>query len=278
MDNIKNKKYDLIVGNPPYDRSLHLKIIEAAMQHLTDDGKACYIHPARWLQDPLWEMKRNRDHKKYNNSILSYLQSFEILKAKDVSELFSIFITTDVMISYINKNLKSPIDIMSKIYSNDKINIINKIIRYGKENNINSHIEKDKIDGIRIKCPLVGTPCSANRKDKASMTAKTDEPLINGYCISNNKFFSENTSQMKGKKILAKSIKFDTVIEAENYLKCIRTNFFRHILILFMTDINIPWIILPWMKDYTNEWTDKRLCEFFELTKEQSNYMSSEIL
>ena len=272
------KKYDLMIGNPPYDRSLHLKIIEAAIKHLTDDGKACYIHPARWIQDPLWKIKKNSDHKKYNNSILSYLQSFEIFKAKDARELFNILITGDLMISILQYNIKSNINIMKILYSDIKINIINKIIYYGKINNINSHIEKDKIDGIRIKCPLVGTPCSANRKDKASMTAKTDEPLINGYCISNNKFFSENTSQMKGKKILAKSIKFDTVIEAENYLKCIRTNFFRHILILFMTDINIPWIILPWMQDYSKEWTNKRLCEFFNLTEEESEYMCSEII
>ena len=36
---MKNKKYDLMIGNPPYDRSLHLKIIDIAMQHLTDNEK-----------------------------------------------------------------------------------------------------------------------------------------------------------------------------------------------------------------------------------------------
>ena len=272
------KKYDLMIGNPPYDRSLHLKIIEAAIKHLTDDGKACFIHPARWLQDPLWEMKRNSDHKKYNNSILSYLQSFEILKAKDASELFSIFITTDVMISYINKNLKSPIDIMSKLYSNKQISIMNKILEYSEINNINSHIEKDKIDGIRIKCSLVGHPYAWNIKTKAVMCYEKDEPLIDGYCISNGKFFSEGRSYyMKGKTSLPVSIKFDTINEAENYLKCIRSNFYRHILMFFMTDLHIPYMILPWMQDYTKEWTNKRLCEFFNLTEEESEYMSEKI-
>ena len=271
------RNYDLIIGNPPYNRTLHLKVIESSKRILNKNGKSCFIHPARWLQDPIWKMKKSCDHKKYNNSILSYLQSFEILKAKDASELFSIFITGDLMISILQYNIKSNINIMKILYSDIEINIINKIIDYGKVNNIDSHIEKDKINGIRIKCSLVGIPCSANRKDRANMSFKTDEPLINGYCISNGKFFSENTSQMKGKKILAKSIKFDTINEAENYLKCIRTNFFRHILILFMTDIHIPWIILPWMKDYNKEWTDKRLCEFFNLTKEESEYMCSEL-
>ena len=45
-----------------------------------------------------------------------------------------------------------------------------------------------------------------------------------------------------------------------------------------MTDIHIPWIILPWMQDYTNEWTNERLCEFFNLTEEESKYMCSEII
>ena len=43
--------FDVIVGNPPYDRSLHLKVINTVIKFLESDGTGCFIHPSGWLYD-----------------------------------------------------------------------------------------------------------------------------------------------------------------------------------------------------------------------------------
>lgn len=52
---IKNKwkgmKFDIVVGNPPYDGNLHLKVINTVIKFLESDGTGCFIHPSGWLYD-----------------------------------------------------------------------------------------------------------------------------------------------------------------------------------------------------------------------------------
>ena len=42
--------FDHIIMNPPYNRNLHLKILQEAMKHSND---VVNLSPIRWLQDPL---------------------------------------------------------------------------------------------------------------------------------------------------------------------------------------------------------------------------------
>ena len=47
-----------IIMNPPYNRNLHLKILQEAMKH---GDEIVNLSPIRWLQDPLAEYKKNSD-------------------------------------------------------------------------------------------------------------------------------------------------------------------------------------------------------------------------
>jgi len=40
-------KFKLIVGNPPYKRGTHLKVIDSALPALAYDGEIVVVHPAR---------------------------------------------------------------------------------------------------------------------------------------------------------------------------------------------------------------------------------------
>ena len=50
--------FDHIIMNPPYDKNLHLKILQEAIKHSDD---VVNLSPIRWLQDPLAEYKKNSD-------------------------------------------------------------------------------------------------------------------------------------------------------------------------------------------------------------------------
>ena len=62
--------FDLIVMNPPYDGTLHLKILETVVPFAK---KTVNVSPARWLTDPLSKYKSNSDLNKYRRSVAEHI-------------------------------------------------------------------------------------------------------------------------------------------------------------------------------------------------------------
>ena len=285
------KKYDLMIGNPPYDRSLHLKIIEAAIKHLTDDGKACYIHPARWIEDPIWKMKRNNDHKKYEKSIVNHIEDAFIIKNKISNDLFKISFTSDLMITKINKNIHY--FNIENIYNENILNIIEKINNKIISNNlsIDKYIEYNKIDGYRVKLDIInpistrGNSISRRISPVCIVNHKRNCVFNNGY-DKNNKYWTENITKNKySKKIgdnLPQSIKFKFEKNADNFVNSVRTNFYKNWIYLIKVDMHTPLFALPYIIDdehgeYDKPWTNEDYCKYFDLTEEESKFMSREV-
>jgi hypothetical protein len=63
MNKLKDMKFDYIVQNPPYSRSLHLTFFEKSLDFLKDDGEMVIIEPATWLIN----VRRNGKAKIYDN-------------------------------------------------------------------------------------------------------------------------------------------------------------------------------------------------------------------
>ena len=68
---MKDKKeytmhFDVAIQNPPYDRNLHLKVLE---QVLKVADKVINISPVRWLQDPFAPYSSKSDYCKFEKSI-----------------------------------------------------------------------------------------------------------------------------------------------------------------------------------------------------------------
>ena len=78
-------KFDVAIMNPPYDRTLHLKILEKVIP-IAD--KVVNISPVRWLQDPLAKYKKNSDYKKFENSISKKIESLDIISSDIASNIF----------------------------------------------------------------------------------------------------------------------------------------------------------------------------------------------
>jgi hypothetical protein len=63
MNKLKDMKFDYIVQNPPYSRSLHLTFFEKSLDFLKNDGEMTIIEPATWLIN----VRKNGKAKIYDN-------------------------------------------------------------------------------------------------------------------------------------------------------------------------------------------------------------------
>jgi len=247
------------VGNPPYQKNLHLQIIEKMVPFIGEDG-GCFIHPARWYEDPLWKLKKNPDRERFSN-ITDNLEEVKLLSAWEASKIFNILLSTDLMISKIGD--QNDISFMDK-KAKDCIQII---LKYSAEHNLGDFIEKNKIDGIRCPLNLINPiEClgdSTYRKKSCCNLFQLNENSVfcNGYDAKGEEWVKRNGKDSGS--TFPHSIKFPTMKEARNFESSCNTNFYNNIIYLLKSDQHTPIKFLPWMQDYSHPWTDKDYCEFF---------------
>jgi hypothetical protein len=94
------KKFDIVFSNPPYDRSLHLKIIDACSNVCEN---IVWISPLRWLQDPMICFNLSNEFEKYKNSICEHLENIITIPFQVSNTIFNIS-TCDLGIYVWKKN------------------------------------------------------------------------------------------------------------------------------------------------------------------------------
>ena len=241
--------------NPPYDSSLHLKILDKVIK-ATPSSEIVNLSPIRWLQDPLAEYKKHTDFERFAN-IRKRIESLEEIKAAEAQKLFNAGMYENLGIYHITQN--GGMDLTPKPFISqalfDKVNLPTYQGKYKSLYDIRSPEGKPDYSRPFIKMSFAhGHVGSDDWYDIASRKLS--------ICI--------DKSVTGGKKLTASfTFNFDTEEERDNFYYYTQTKFVKACNGNVKTNIRWPGYAIPYMPTYTHPWTDEMLYEYFGLIEEE---------
>ena len=267
-------KLDKIIMNPPYNRSLHLKILSHLISEYPE-AEVVNLSPIRWLQDPLAEYKRGSDRKKFEN-VRSHIESLDVITAHQASDIFDINLKVDLGIYHIAKNggWENP-------YKNKLLEkIVSKtdglpIVKY----------ENVKKPYFCLISSIVGDHSGFDNLFEDYSILRNEQTygrwFVNGKSEKNGLSLAECKAQNKksvhGNILSWDCIEFDTEEEVKNFYDFCYSKLFMYVLKKSIVGVNVHSEFLPWLGDYSHPWTDEMLYEYFQLSKDEIAEIGKEI-
>ena len=273
---------DYIFMNPPYDKNLHLKIVEQSINLLTDDGILVNLSPVRWLQDPLAKYKNTSDYCKFEESVAKHIKSLGVVTGESAAEVFNAAMIMDLGIYVIDKGTY---DFYKKFNRNG---IVDKVVE--KETEVlNDKLEYNVSDGWRVRLQEL-LPVPTNYKNSPTAKSRRYETLhpmfsyvfYNGYANDGKHWSAVKSIGAGGPKAYSEadsipcSIPFKSETEAVNFENSTKTTFHRYLVLKMKTDQNFPMKYVPFMGDcinprtgkkgYESDWTDDDFRQYFDIT------------
>lgn len=258
-------KFSVVLMNPPYNRSLHLRFLEKAIRlsELTVS-----IQPVRWLQDPLAKYKRSCDYKKYENSISKHIKDIEFIKTIESNKIFKENIHVSMQLGiYICDNNGG--------YQYDNTNILfDKIIKQIKTSFADVIENKEPDNGVVLSLLIGGRDGLTERSIGIFDWYDNDRFIYkDGKRLDNKLSFYENRlktawGNVKPKKETA-FISFDSIEECNNFIVYNKLYLIRYLIRMETVNIQANYKFLPFMDDYTHSWTDEMLYKKFNINSEE---------
>jgi hypothetical protein len=250
-------------------------MLKLSCEILSEDGEILWLHPARWLQDPVAPMKKHSDFNKYKNLPFADFEVLSLLKAK---EYFDFGATMDLIISHLKAGHTS-------ILTEDLIytlrNLPNSFKKLLNHNclTLGEVVESNKIDGIRVKIPAITkTPDRLSRKNVYGIINSNDhnkEIIINGIAngIDWTQVRRKNQFTKSKGSLIPLSIKFNTIKEAKNFIDSTFTDVFLFFNYLTKLDVNVQLSYLPFMNDYIEPWTNEKFQKYFNIRDDEMKFI-----
>ena len=255
---VKNMKFDVAIMNPPYDKNLHLKILEKVIP-VAD--KVINISPVRWLQDPLAKYKEKNDYHRFQKTISNKIESLDIISSDIASNIFGAAFNMNLGIYKIAQG--------GYDYTQFSNVIVDKILL-----KIPDNIANHALFSIPNKWSIVMSLMCGGSGGRLATTSYWNNDYDRTVYFNNKrkdgltyKEYRETTCWGNNKpKAEAYHLEFDTEEELKNFYNSLQTKVFRYLFTQTLVDIHPHPEFYMYMNDYTQPWTDKRFCEYFEIT------------
>lgn len=267
--------YDFILMNPPYDKNLHLKIVEQSINLLTDDGILVNLSPIRWLQDPLAKYKKTSDWYKFKG-VREHTHKIDVVSARDFQMMFNAIGNFDLGIYVVHKSV-----------SPNYVSVINPVIeRVSEFNHSNpAPLEFDKYKGYRVRIPLITAGKSGGqgvRNPKVTNSLGKLYVFKDGYKDGKQWWEHYQANQFTKKTVtMGCSIRFENETQGTNFCNTFDTIFGKFYNAFALTDVNVNEYNVIWLGDcinprtglkgYNGEWTDEDFCKYFDITENEWN-------
>lgn len=253
-------KFDVAIMNPPYDRNLHLKILEAVIPHAE---KVVNISPVRWLQDPFAPYLNRSDYCKFENGISKHIKELEVIPAKNASQIFQEASFT------MNLGIYTCDSEGGWNYRHDDP-LITKIIEKTMENSWVPYSPKKYHQGL--------IPKKLFSMNVSPLGGSGSSGLDNIMCTTyESQCKTEPMTKANAYDNQGGHFEFDTQAERKNFYNAYVHPFMKwHMGLWKYNEHNFGYKI-PYFGDYTHPWKLKDFFAWFELTKAEQTRVIQEI-
>ena len=300
VDDVKNmcslfwdeKKFDLVFSNPPYNNGMDLKII-TAVEPLCKE--MVVVHPSTWLLDLKGLKKSYIDFKE---RIKNKLKSVELFNGNPV---FGVQLFVPCVITHMDNEHSGDINVHDTIKHGDvkdfsteyKVDNIDDITKFGtgwktivkpfmikikewvSENNSVWEHNKKKVNSEKYYCQFAAIIGNTEDNDGGIMVKH------NFYTLAmkdseKNKGIRKPYIKNSGSTPMS-TFEFDTENHRNNFIDYCKTDFARFCLSIYKNaqiTVRGELALIPWM-DFTQEWDDEKLYEFFNVNKETQEYIEN---
>ena len=269
-------KFDVVLANPPYKKGLHLKFLNKA---LTLSDRVIFVHPSAWILTKTHDKKATKPEEECIEIVNRYKTDFTLINGNKLfsgAVFFYPLVITDIDKTKSNSGFKVFDSMHNKylefinfedinLHSSDNIflSLRRKLIDIAKNDNFfsNENIKKGEY-GITIS-KIRGSLCKESyfKSDFYTLVPRDAKPV----------------DRRKGNDF---TFWCSTEEEASNMLNYLKSDFARFCLSIYKVTNNIKsgsiHKILP-VVDFTENWTDSKLYQHFNITEQEQEYISKVI-
>lgn len=278
-EEFKTVKFDVVIGNPPYNNDLYLDFV--FLGYKLSSKYVCMITPAKW------QAKGGIKNETFREEIVPHMR--KIVYYPNSLDVFDIDSQGGICYYIVKNNMKFnkvDVDILGKL-AKDSI-VTGEHVAYRDDNytymlrkdiaNILDKVKKSgdfkqlKITGIKAKDDGINVKLTNVFSDVKRMSKSPSLVLIEPYIDNNSNDKNIHTSCIRV---------CDTYKEAESFISYINTRFVRFLVFLNAFTVGVindeTWRFVPDPGKFDHIFTDEELYKKYNLTQEEINIIESVI-